>query len=217
MFVCMCTRAASFEGCVALKKLMVFDLIRLVCVKGSDAFLLESVFRNEVWGFMQLPVSKDNEKLVLDTLVGYCEGALDGYETSDAEDAKAQSNGALPLRARMAAAAKLGEKKALRQSLQVFLDDLDTIDDKEYYQVWSPAQGCVLPRVMTEADISLPRPSPYLFLLKLYASHILLSPLIVIFGSQERRLKDLNLDRPLDESEIVDPDIAIRPENIGEY
>ena len=118
---------------------MLFDLIRLVCVKGSDAFLLESVFRNEVWGFMQLPVSKDNEKLVLDTLVGYCEGALDGYETSDAEDAKAQSNGALPLRARMAAAAKLGEKKALRQSLQVFLDDLDTIDDKEYYQVWSPA------------------------------------------------------------------------------
>jgi len=141
--------------------------LRLVCVKGSDAFLLESVFRNEVWGFMQLPVSKENEQLVLDTLVGYCEGALDGYETSDAEDAKAQSNGALPLRARMAAAAKLGEKKALRQSLQVFLDDLDTIDDKEYYQ--------------------------------------------------ERRLKDLNLDRPLDESEIVDPDIAIRPENIGDY
>jgi hypothetical protein len=41
--------------------------------------------------------------------------------------------------------------------------------------------------------------------------------LIVMFGSQERRLKDLNLDRPLDESEIVDPDIAIRPENIGDY
>jgi hypothetical protein len=173
MCVHMCTRAAHFIGCVALKKLILFDLIRLVCVKGSDAFLLESVFRNEVWGFMQLPVSKENEQLVLDTLVGYCEGALDGYETSDAEDAKAQSNGALPLRARMAAAAKLGEKKALRQSLQVFLDDLDTIDDKEYYQVWGPTQACVLLRVTTGADISLQHPSLYLFLLKLFASPFL--------------------------------------------
>lgn len=38
--------------------------MRLVCVKGTDAFLLESVFRNDVWGFMQLPISKDNEKVI---------------------------------------------------------------------------------------------------------------------------------------------------------
>jgi hypothetical protein len=31
---------------------------------------------------------------------------------------------------------------------------------------------------------------------------------------QERRLKDLKLDRPLDESEIVDPDIPIRPQAV---
>jgi hypothetical protein len=33
-----------------------FAFLRLVCVSGKDAFLLESVFRNDVWGFMQLPV-----------------------------------------------------------------------------------------------------------------------------------------------------------------
>jgi hypothetical protein len=29
--------------------------------------------------------------------------------------------------------------------------------------------------------------------------------------AQERRLKELKLDRPIDESEIVDPNIPIRP------
>lgn len=80
-------------------------------------------------------MSRSNVQLMLESLVGSCEGALDGYETSDGEDAKAQSNTALPLRSRMAAAAKLGEKKALRQSLQLYLSELDLLDDKEYYQV----------------------------------------------------------------------------------
>ena len=29
---------------------------------GSDCFLLESIFRNEVWEHMQLPVSEENER-----------------------------------------------------------------------------------------------------------------------------------------------------------
>lgn len=29
---------------------------------GADAFLLESIFRNEVWEHMQLPISEDNER-----------------------------------------------------------------------------------------------------------------------------------------------------------
>jgi len=134
--------------------------LRLVCITASDAFLLESVFRNEVWEFMQYPVSKENEKLVLDTLVGTVEGALEGFETTEGEDARAQASEDLPLRERMAAAARLGERKALGVALQTYLSDLDTLDSKEYYQ--------------------------------------------------ERRLQSLGLDRPIDESEIVDPDIEIR-------
>uniref|UniRef100_A0A7S3A360 Rubisco LSMT substrate-binding domain-containing protein n=1 Tax=Rhodosorus marinus TaxID=101924 RepID=A0A7S3A360_9RHOD len=38
--------------------------LRLVCLGGPDSFLLEAVFRSEVWDFMALPVSKENEKTV---------------------------------------------------------------------------------------------------------------------------------------------------------
>lgn len=38
---------------------------------GADAFLMEALFRNEVWGFMQLPVSKENE-------AGACRSMIDG-------------------------------------------------------------------------------------------------------------------------------------------
>lgn len=40
------------------------QFVRLANLGGSDAFMLESIFRKEVWGFMSLPVSKHNELLV---------------------------------------------------------------------------------------------------------------------------------------------------------
>lgn len=137
--------------------------LRLVCLQGSDAFLLESVFRNEVWYFMQEPVSEENEKMMLDTLIATCEGSLEGFSTSDAEDRKAIAAGSM--RARRAAAVRLSEKAALKNTILILEEELDTLDEKDYYQ--------------------------------------------------QRRLRELNLDRPLDESEIVDPDIDIRPESIG--
>lgn len=43
----------------------------LCCVlcTGGDVFLLESVFSNDVWGFMCEPVSEDNEKAVCSAMV----------------------------------------------------------------------------------------------------------------------------------------------------
>jgi [ribulose-bisphosphate carboxylase]-lysine N-methyltransferase len=37
-------------------------VLRLLNLAGADAFLLESIFRGEVWEHMQLPISEENER-----------------------------------------------------------------------------------------------------------------------------------------------------------
>jgi hypothetical protein len=39
---------------------------------GSDAFLLEALFRNNVWEFMLLPVSEENERAVCLSMIDGC-------------------------------------------------------------------------------------------------------------------------------------------------
>ena len=43
---------------------------------GSDAFLLESLFRNDAWGHMLKPVSEANERAVYQSMADGCRGAL---------------------------------------------------------------------------------------------------------------------------------------------
>jgi [ribulose-bisphosphate carboxylase]-lysine N-methyltransferase len=106
--------------------------LRLVCLQGMDAFLLESVFRNEVWGFMQEPVSKENEKMVLETLIATCEGCLSGFTSTDAEDTKALAGGSA--REQRAAAVRRAEKAALRNTVLILEEEIDSLEEKEYYQ-----------------------------------------------------------------------------------
>ena len=106
--------------------------LRLVCLQGMDAFLLESVFRNEIWGFMQEPVSMENEKMMLETLIATCEGCLSGFTTTDAEDAKALSGGSV--REQRAAAVRRSEKAALKNTILILEEEIDSLEDKEYYQ-----------------------------------------------------------------------------------
>lgn len=60
-----------------------------VCAAGTDAFLLESIFRNEAWGHMMEPVSKENEANVCDSMVAGCEAALDAFTASLSDDLRA--------------------------------------------------------------------------------------------------------------------------------
>ena len=39
---------------------------------GQDAFLMESLFRNEVWGHLQAPVSEPNETSVFSSMIDGC-------------------------------------------------------------------------------------------------------------------------------------------------
>jgi [ribulose-bisphosphate carboxylase]-lysine N-methyltransferase len=57
------------------------QFVRLCKLGGTDAFLLESIFRKEVWGFMALPVSEQNELQVVTAIVDACQKALDDLAT----------------------------------------------------------------------------------------------------------------------------------------
>lgn len=56
--------------------------LRLVALGGTDAFLLESIFRNSVWVHLELPVSRDNEELICRVVRDACRSALAGYHTT---------------------------------------------------------------------------------------------------------------------------------------
>lgn len=56
--------------------------LRLVALGGTDAFLLESLFRDSIWGHLELPVSRDNEELIYKVVRDACKSALAGYHTT---------------------------------------------------------------------------------------------------------------------------------------
>lgn len=56
--------------------------LRLVALGGTDAFLLESIFRNSVWGHLELPVSHANEETICRVVRDACKTALSAYHTT---------------------------------------------------------------------------------------------------------------------------------------
>lgn len=56
--------------------------LRLVALGGTDAFLLESIFRNEVWGHLELPVSRANEEMICRVVRNACKTVLSSYHTT---------------------------------------------------------------------------------------------------------------------------------------
>lgn len=56
--------------------------LRLVALGGTDAFLLESIFRNTIWGHLDLPVSHANEELICRVVRDACKSALSGFHTT---------------------------------------------------------------------------------------------------------------------------------------
>ena len=56
--------------------------LRLVALGGTDAFLLETIFRNSIWGHLELPVSRANEELICRVVREACKSALSGYNTT---------------------------------------------------------------------------------------------------------------------------------------
>ena len=60
----------------------ILPYLRLVTLGGTDAFLLESIFRNSVWGHLELPVSRANEEMICQAVRNACKTALSAYNTT---------------------------------------------------------------------------------------------------------------------------------------
>lgn len=112
-------------------------MLRLINLDNQDAFLLESIFRNEVWSHVNLPVSEENERAVYESMTSGCASVLQSYPTKLEDDIALlktlQTEGAKNHRARMAVALRLGEKEVLEGTLRFFEDRLGILKDLEYY------------------------------------------------------------------------------------
>lgn len=128
--------------------------LRLLCLSGGDVFMLEGVFRSDIWEHMSLPVSEENEKAVCDLVIGACEDGLERYTWKFDENADCGSGKVSRRRWELAKTVVDGEKKILNAAKGAYERRISSLDAVEYYA--------------------------------------------------ERRLKGLDLLRPVDESEIVD-------------
>ncbi|KAK7251908.1 hypothetical protein RIF29_35514 [Crotalaria pallida] len=107
--------------------------LRLVALGGTDAFLLESLFRNSIWGHLELPVSRDNEELICRVVREACKSALAGYHTTVEEDNKLKETN-LDSRLAIAVGVREGEKKVLQQIDEIFKEKELELDQLQYYQ-----------------------------------------------------------------------------------
>ena len=98
------------------------QFLRLARLGGTDAFLLESIFRKEVWGFMEFPVSEQNELAVVNTVTEACEKALE--ELGQAPEGGPEVCSLL----------RQAETKALTRSMDFLQREKEALDLKEYYQ-----------------------------------------------------------------------------------
>lgn len=108
--------------------------LRLVALGGSDAFLLESIFRNSVWNHLELPVSRANEELICHVVRDACRSALSGYHTTVEEDEKLMDEWSSDPRLEIAAGIRAGEKKVLHHIDKIFEEKEMELDSLEYYQ-----------------------------------------------------------------------------------
>lgn len=98
------------------------QFLRLARLGGADAFLLESIFRKEVWGFMELPVSEPNELAVVNTIIEECEKVL--------EELKQAPEGG----PEVCKLLRQAETKAITRTLDFLQREKEALDLKEYYQ-----------------------------------------------------------------------------------
>ncbi|XP_072977141.1 ribulose-1,5 bisphosphate carboxylase/oxygenase large subunit N-methyltransferase, chloroplastic [Typha angustifolia] len=113
---------------------LVLPYLRLIALGGTDAFLLESIFSNSIWGHLELPVSPANEETICRVVRDACKSALSAYQTTVEEDEELMRSGNLDSRLRIAVGIRAGEKKVLQQIDDIFRERELELDGLEYYQ-----------------------------------------------------------------------------------
>ena len=106
------------------------QFLRLVKLSGKDAFLLESIFRKEIWGFMSEPVSEDNERASVTAIIEACETALSDMNELEGEDSSESPS----LNEQLCSMVRGSEREALERTLAYAKQEAEALDLKEYYQ-----------------------------------------------------------------------------------
>ncbi|KAK1290391.1 hypothetical protein QJS10_CPB18g01446 [Acorus calamus] len=117
-----------------LKETEYFDIVlgklfHLIC-----CHICESIFRNSIWGHLELPISRANEELICQVIRDACKSALSAYHTTIEEDQNLRESGKLSPRLEIAIGVREGEKKVLQQIDGIFKDRETELDGLEYYQ-----------------------------------------------------------------------------------
>lgn len=107
--------------------------LRLSAVAGPDSFLLEALFRNEAWGHVSLPVSRDNEEAICTSMLEGLKAALEGYSSTIEEDMEILGQEDLSVRKEIAVVVRLGEKRVMQELQTWFEARLEELDTLEYY------------------------------------------------------------------------------------
>lgn len=114
--------------------------LRLIQLKDADAFILESIFRNDVWDFMSNPVSKDNERNICEAMEEWCLTRMEESRTTIERDAEilatlsgAEGASDPTTQRRMGIQARVLEKRTLRGLLNYFRSERAQLGAKEYY------------------------------------------------------------------------------------
>jgi len=105
------------------------QFLRLAKLGGKDAFLLESIFRKEIWGFMSEPVSEDNERLAVAAVIDACENALADMDEFDGASEDCQSE-----KEKWCSMVRDSEREAIDRTLNYVKQESEALDLKEYYQ-----------------------------------------------------------------------------------
>lgn len=95
---------------------------RMMKLGGADSFLLESIFRKDVWGFMSMPVSETNELQAMNVITDKCQETLDEFAD--------RPTGGPEMCDQVCEA----ERKALTKVLEFLNLEKEALDLKEYYQ-----------------------------------------------------------------------------------
>jgi [ribulose-bisphosphate carboxylase]-lysine N-methyltransferase len=95
---------------------------RLRSLGSTDAFLLESIFRKEVWEFMAFPVSQQNEMAVVNSISELIQRSLDDLGQCPAGGPEVCTK------------LRESEIKALTRTLSFLQREKQALDLKEYYQ-----------------------------------------------------------------------------------
>jgi [ribulose-bisphosphate carboxylase]/[fructose-bisphosphate aldolase]-lysine N-methyltransferase len=98
------------------------QFVRLCKLGATDAFLLESIFRKEVWGFMSMPVSEANELKVVNAISEACQKAIDDLEQCPEGGPEVCKK------------LRESETRALSRTLAYLQREKEALDLKEYYQ-----------------------------------------------------------------------------------